>query len=78
MKQGQANIKPPKKGSKPSTGNISDAELARVTTIPKQTLISWSKTDSSDWRYNHYWFLKSHTKTSLLVFIEKSKEFTNL
>jgi len=74
----QSNVKPTGKGSKPSTGNISDAELARVTTIPKQTLITWSKTDSSNWRYQHYWFLKSMTKEELLNYKEKSKEFSNL
>ena len=74
----QSKVKPLGKGSKPSTGNISDAELSRVTTIPKQTLITWSKTDSSDWRYNHYWFLKTHTKEELESQILKSKEFTNL
>ncbi|PCI30992.1 MAG: hypothetical protein COB67_00630 [SAR324 cluster bacterium] len=74
----QAKVKPLGKGSKPSTGNISDAELSRVTTIPKPTLITWSKKDSSDWRYNHYWFLKAHTKEELELMIEKSKEFSNL
>jgi len=72
----QGKIKPLGKGSKPSTGNISDAELSRVITIPKDTLISWSKTDSSNWRYNHYWFLKAHTKEELETMIQKSKDFT--
>ena len=71
-------LKPLGKGSSKQTGNISDAELARVTSIPKDTLTSWKKTDSSNWRHNHYWFLKAHTKEELEVMIEKSKESSNL
>ena len=71
-------LNPLGKGSKPSTGNISDAELSRVISIPKDTLITWSKTDKDNWRYKHYWFLKAHTKKELEQMIDKSKEFANL
>lgn len=74
----QSKLKPLGKGSSPQRGNISDAELSRITTIPKSTLISWSKTDVFDWRNGHYWYLKSFTKTELENQIEKSKEFVNL
>lgn len=74
----QAQVKPLGKGSKPSTGNISDAELARATGIPKQTLITWSKQHSSNWRYQHYWLLKFFTKAELEAKILSSKEFDNL
>lgn len=73
----QSKFKPLGKGSSPQKGNISDSELSRITTIPKSTLISWSKTDVSDWRNKHYWLLKSFTKTELESQIEKSKEFIN-
>ena len=65
-KKMQSKLKPLGKGSKPSTGKISDAALSRVTGIPKSTLITWSKTDKTDWRHSHYSFLKSHTKEELL------------
>ena len=71
----QSKLKPRAKGSSPRKGNISDAELSRLTTIPKSTLITWSKTDDSDWRNKHYWFLKSFTKIRLESQIEKSREF---
>lgn len=74
----QSKIKPLAKGSSKVKGNISDNALSRITEIPKPTLITWSKQDKNNWRYKHYWFLKSMTEEELKVFIEKSKEFTNL
>ena len=74
----QKKLKPLAKGSSPQKGNISDAELARVTNIPKATLISWKKTDKDNWRNQHYWFLKSFTKEELKEQMEKSKEYSNL
>lgn len=62
------------KGSSKQTGNISDAALARATGIPKPTLISWRKTDFTNWRYRHYWFLKSMTKEEIEEILKKSKE----
>ena len=67
------NLKPLAKGSRPQTGNISDAELSRLTNIPKSTLITWSKTEKNNWRYKHYWFLKSFKKTELKNQIEESE-----
>lgn len=73
-----AKLKPLAKGSSPQKGNISDAALSRVTGIPKDTLISWNKTDPDNWRYRHYWFLKAHTKEELEVMIKKSEELKKL
>ena len=71
----QKNLKPLAQGSSPQTGNISDAELSRITSIPKATLISWSKTEKDNWRSKHYWFLKSFSKEELRSQIYKSEEF---
>jgi len=79
MQKKKNKLKPLGKGSKPSTGKISDSALGRLEfTPPKDTLISWSKTDKDNWRYMMYWFLKSCTKEELEEMFEKSKEFHNL
>ncbi len=70
----QGKLKPLGKGSAPQKGNISDAELSRVTSIPKPTLISWKKTATSNWRNKHYWLLKSFTKEDFIEFNERVKK----
>ena len=69
-------LKPNAQGSSPRKGNISDAALARVTGIPKSTLITWKKTGDGNWRWKHYWFLKAHTENELKEIMKKSKELS--
>ena len=70
----QGKLKPLAQGSSPQKGNISDAELARVTSIPKSTLISWKKTNILNWRNKHYWLLKSFSKEDFNKFNERAKK----
>lgn len=79
MQEKKNKLKPLGKGSKPPTGNISDSALGRLEfTPPKDTLISWSKTDKDNWRYKMYWLMKSYAQEELEERYQKSKEFHNL
>ena len=66
-------IVPLGKGSSKQTGKISDSALSRITEIKKDTLILWKKTKPENWRFKHYWFLKSFTEGELEQRIEESK-----
>jgi hypothetical protein len=72
----RGNIKPLGKGSKPSTGNISDNQIHIILDIPKSTLSDWK--NSNSYKAGLYWFLKSMTKQEILDYKEKSKEFSKL
>jgi len=77
-KKNRFELKPLGKGSSPQTGKISDSELARITNIPKATIISWKKRDKDNWRKKHYWLLKSMTKEELENQIKKSLEISKV
>ncbi len=60
--------------SKTNISNISDTELSKITGIPKTTLRLWSKTDKDNWRYKHYWLLKSFSKEYLFAQMKKVED----
>ena len=61
-------------GSSKQTGNISDSELARVTTISVNTIQKWKKTDKKDWRFKLYWMLKGNNKEELEAMMKNGEE----